>query len=79
VRWLREARFCCQSCSFIMDLQIGLYARCCSILENHLWKPKQTSFSIVMDNVDCWWEVVEGVLGIMSLGAPRQAGRQAGS
>ena len=58
---------------------MGLYARCCSILENHLWQPKQTSFSIVMYNVDCWWEVAEGVLGDMSLGAPRQAGRQAGS
>jgi hypothetical protein len=39
---------------------------------------KTNLFSIVMDNVDCQWEVVEGVLGNMSLGAPRQAGRQAG-
>jgi hypothetical protein len=59
---------------------MGLYARCCSILENHLWQQKQTSFSIVMYNVNCRWEVAEaeGVLGNMSLGAPRQAGRQAG-
>jgi hypothetical protein len=56
---------------------MGLYAMCCcSILENHLWQPKQTSFSIVMYNVDCQWEVVVGVLGNMSLGhLGRQAGR----
>jgi hypothetical protein len=41
---------------------MGLYARCCSILENHLWQLKQSSFSIVMDTVDCQWEVAEGVL-----------------
>jgi hypothetical protein len=40
-----------------------LYARCCSILENHLWQPKQSCFSMVRDTVYCQWEVAEGVLG----------------
>jgi hypothetical protein len=30
---------------------------------SHLWQPKQSSFSMVKDTVDCQWEVAEGVLG----------------
>jgi hypothetical protein len=71
VHQLWEARFCHRSCLFIEDLQMGLHARCCSILENHLWQPKQSSFSMVRDTVDCQWEVAEGVSGGIG-GAPRQ-------
>jgi hypothetical protein len=52
----------------------GVVCQCCSILESHLWQPKQSSFSIVMDTADCQWEVAEGVLGSMSFGAPSQEG-----
>jgi hypothetical protein len=57
------SKFCHQSCLFITDLQIGLYTKCCSILENHMWQPKQSTFSILRDTVDYWWEVAEGESG----------------